>query len=474
MTPIASLVACAAFLVAWSWVRLLVSGHPSPDLGALRFPLDLLGAAGFVAAVLLSLQAQLRRVEQAAAGATGSLVPAREAAGLVLLAGAMLPLLSGDLFSVLGYTELLLKRSVDPFTLPAPGLAASSFFPFLGARWREAPCTYGPLQLLFWSPAVRFAAGLPEALAVAKLLAVGAAAGTLVLLRRHCSRPGGPGPAAFAAVALSPVLWIEGAGQAHNDVVVGLLFAAWLFAARRPGVLLASALLGAAVASKLTAVLPAFMYLAYLAGRPGPLPARLGRVAAATAALGLVVVLAYQPVWNGLETLRVPLAFLAERRPTNSLAEIVFVAMRPVLGSRLATSVLSSIGTLLTAGLALLGAVLAWRSPGVAALAGSMAGVSLIATTLVAPVFHPWYLIPCLVLSVELRDAAWQTWLLRFGTLSLLADGSLLFAYGSSSRAVYTALSVPLVVGASLFGIGPRLRHLLARLDARAAPQSNV
>lgn len=120
MTLFAPLFACAAFLVAWSWVRLLVSGHPSPDLGALRFPLDLLGAAGFVAAVLLSLRAQLRRVEHAAAGATGPGAPTREGAGLVLLAGAMLPLLSSDLFSVLSYTELLLKRSVDPFKLPAP------------------------------------------------------------------------------------------------------------------------------------------------------------------------------------------------------------------------------------------------------------------------------------------------------------------------------------------------------------------
>ena len=70
----------------------------------------------------------------------------------------------------------------------------------------------------------------------------------------------------------------------------------------------------------------------------------------------------------------------------------------------------------------------------------------MLATTLAAPVL-PWYLIPCLVLSVELRDAVWQAWLLRFGTLSLLADGSLLFAYGSSSRAAYTAVSVPLVAG---------------------------
>ena len=375
---------------------------------------------------------------------------------------------------MLGYSELFWKRSGDPFTLPPPGLAASSFFPFIGGRWREAPCTYGPLQLLFWSPAVRLAAGAPAALTVAKLLAVGTGAGTLVLLRRYCSRPEGPAPAAFAAVALSPVLWIEGAGQAHNDAVVGLLFAAWLVAARRPGVLLASTLLGAAVASKLTAVLPAGMYLAYLAGRPGPVSARLSRLATGASALGLVVVLAYGPFWSGLETLRVPLAFLAERRPTNSLGEIVFVALRPILGRGAATATLASLGTLLTAGLALWGAALAWRAPGIASLAGSMAAVSLLATTLAAPVFHPWYLIPCLVLSVELRDPAWQAWLLRFGTLSVLADGSVLFAYGSSSRAVYTALSVPLVAGASLYAIGPRLLHLLAPLQPRPTPPSDL
>jgi hypothetical protein len=472
--PIARLTACVAFLVAWSWVRLLVTGHPSPDLGALPSPLDLVGGAGFVAAMLLAHRAQLRRVGQAAAGASAPGELVREALGLALLAGAMLPLLSGDLLSVLAYSDLLSKPSADPFTLPAPGLAGSSFFALLGPRWREAPCTYGPLQLFFWWPAARFADDPAAALAVAKLLAVGALAGTLALLRRSCFGPDGPGPAAFAAVALSPVLWVEGAGQAHNDVVVGLLFAAWLVAARRPGVMLGSALLGAAVASKLTAVLPAAMYLAYLAGRQGPLAARLVRVATASGMLGLVVALAYWPFWGGLDTLRVPLAFLAERRPTNSLGEIAFVALRPIVGSGAATSALASLGTLLTAGLGLLGAALAWRAPGIASLAGSMAAVSLLATTLAAPVFHPWYLIPGLVLAVELRDPAWQSWLLRFGTLSLLADGSVLFAHGSAARAVYTALSVPLVAAASLHRIGPRLRHLRARFAAAATPRCDL
>ncbi len=427
----------------------------------LPLPLDLVGVAGLVAAVMVAVRAHSRRVEHAAGGATGSRELTREALVLVLLAGAMLPLLSGDLFSVLAYAELAVKSSVDPFTLPPPGLADSSVFAFLSPRWRDAPCTYGPLQLVFWSPAARFAQSLPMALAVAKVLAVGTAAGTLALLRRYCSTPEGPGPAAFAAVALSPVLWVEGAGQAHGDILVGLLFAAWLLAARRRGVVLASALLGAAIASKLTAVLPAGMYLAYVAGRPGPWPARLGRVGAATSALVLVVVLAYAPFWNGLDTLRVPLAFLAERRPTNSVGELVFLAMKPILGSAAATAALSSLATLLTAVLAVLGAALAFRAPGLSALAGAMAAVSLLATTLAAPVFHPWYLIPSLVLSVELRAPAWQTWLLRFGSVSLLADGSVLLAYGSLPRAVYSAVAVTAVVVASLQGIPSRLRWLL-------------
>lgn len=174
--------------------------------------------------------------------------------------------------------------------------------------------------------------------------------------------------------------------------------------------------------------------------------------------------LAYGPFWNGLDTLRVPLAFLAGRRPTNSLAELAFVAIRPILGSAAATAALSALGTLLTAGFALLGAVLAWRAPGPSALAGAMAVVSLLATTLAAPVFHPWYLIPCLVLSVELRDTVWQAWLLRFGALSLLVDGSVLFAYGSAPRALYTVLAVGVVVAASLEGIRPRLSRVFARL----------
>ena len=56
----------AAFLVALSWARLLFTGRPSPDLGALPFPLDLVGVTGFVAVVLVCLQAHRGRVAQAA------------------------------------------------------------------------------------------------------------------------------------------------------------------------------------------------------------------------------------------------------------------------------------------------------------------------------------------------------------------------------------------------------------------------
>ena len=60
------------------------------------------------------------------------------------------------------------------------------------------------------------------------------------------------------------------------------------------------------------------------------------------------------------------------------------------------------------------------------------------------------------------------------GTLSVLVDGTVLFAHGSSSRAVYTALTVPLVAAASLYGIGPRLRYLLTLLDGRSARRPDL
>ncbi len=238
--------------------------------------------------------------------------------------------------------------------------------------------------------------------------------GTLVLLHRYCRGPEGPGPTAFAAVALSPVLLVEAAGQAHNDIVVGLLVAAWLLAARRSRPALAAALLGMAAAAKLTAALPALMYLAYVAGRPGSPGERLRRAGLAAAACALAVALAYLPFWRGLDTLRVPLEFLAARRPTNALAEVLFLGLRPLLGRAQATAALASLGTVVTGALAVLGMALAWRAPAVPTLAGAMARVWLLATTLASPVFHPWYLIPCLVLSVELRDPVWLGWLRRF------------------------------------------------------------
>jgi hypothetical protein len=215
----------AGFLVALSWARLLVSGHPSPDLGALPFPLDLVGAAGFVAVVLVCLRAHLGRVAQAAGDPAGGRGLTREALVLALVAGLMVPFLSGDLFSALAYAELVVKASVDPFTLPAPGLAASSFLPYLSPRWREAPCVYGPLQLFFWSPAARFAASLPAALAVAKLLAVGG--GDARLLRRYCSTPEGSGPRPCCGRAQPGPVGRGGPGARRCPR--GLLFAAWLW-----------------------------------------------------------------------------------------------------------------------------------------------------------------------------------------------------------------------------------------------------
>jgi hypothetical protein len=227
-------------------------------------------------------------------------------------------------------------------------------------------------------------------------------------------------------------------------------------------VLAACVALGLAVASKLTVAVPAGMYLVFLTARAEAPRARL-RALAAAAALGGVLVLAYLPFWRGPETLRIPFDFLAQRAPSNTLAELLFHGLRQVVDRPRALLIVGAASSVTSVLVLVAGAALAWRARELRELVSAAAMISLLMVTLTGTVFHPWYLLPCLVLSVELRDPTWRRWLLLASTLSLLVDGAVLFAWGTLQREVFTALTLLLACGLWLCRLGPRLAALPSR-----------
>jgi hypothetical protein len=463
--PLVLMALAAVGLSAVSWGRLILLRHPAPDYA--HFPTALrLGFTAYlvvlVAGTLLAHRAIVRSVARhtPSAGAA-ALLP--WALLLCLLSAAMLPLLSNDLFSVFAYVDLQWNAHISPYTLPRPGLKASRYYPLVSTVWNWAPCVYGPVQLVYWAPVLL--GGVTAALGIAKALALAAALATIGLVYAYCRRMPTGGAAAFALVALNPVLWVEGAGQAHCDLLTAAFLALWLVCGAAVPALAAIAL-GLAVASKMTALVPAGMYFVFLLARPGRRP--LARVVGALLAGVLFAATlfgCYRPFWTSAWTLRMPLAFLASRWPTNSIFELLFHgAQWAGFPYKLLAGPLSAASGALTGVLALLGIVAAWRAQTFPELVSAAAKVFLLTMTLTSAVFHPWYLLPCLVLAVELRGRAWRRWFLFVSSAVLFLDASCLLPMESLSHGLYRAASLGLVLVITFGRIGPRLAGMVALL----------
>ena len=337
----------------------------------------------------------------------------------------------------------------------------------MSPAWRDAPCVYGPLQLLWWAPAVGLGVTPGRAVVLANLIALATGALLLLALYQYCRQRTSGAARGFALVAFCPLLWVEGVGQAHNDLLVALLMVLWLLFASRGRTALASFALGAAVAAKLTAALLAAGYVVYLVGRALRRRREWHLPLLAAGVMALTLGALYVPFWDGGQALARPLAYLAQRRPSNTLALVVWQALRALgMPAERALATISPVQGLLTLAVGCLALVASLRARSIPALAASMAGSLVLLATLGTSVFQPWYLLPALVLAADVDGPAWQRWLLLVAPLSPLLDGSVLFAPRGTGRAVYTAVTVAVACGAWLLWLRPRLGELWATPQA--------
>ena len=278
--------------------------------------------------------------------------------------------------------------------------------PWLGlaAEWVDAPSPYGPLWEVLSLGAFRVTGGdfllhlfALKAMAVLAYLACIALIGAILGQLRPAWRTTG-----MLAFAWNPLVLLETAQNAHNDIVmVALLLAAvWALVRERDGA--AMVLLAMSVLVKFVTALAAPFFLLYIAWKRPTLSHRLAALAGYGVLFAAPVIAGMLPLWPGWDAWAV---LKANSGAGRSLLALLVLALR----DRLGTGPAFDVSRLLLNG-GWVGATLwaLWhrrkRLASVETLLFRSWALFFSYVLLAAPVFHAWYLLWFLPLAILLPE----------------------------------------------------------------------
>ncbi len=352
-------------------------------------------------------------------------------AGLAI-ASLMLPMVSNDVYQLFQWSSLA-AHGQDVFTSTA-AFSSSEWRGYVGARWLGTLCHYGPVSLVSAMPSALahgnpwVALGLVRASWLVPLVAV--------MLLSFRLLPASRG--FHAMVWLNPLWVLEGPGQLHCDLVGFTLVTAGVVLATRGRTAPAVFLYALAVVSKYTFVFVGPWFLLFDAGSARR---RLGRGLAMAAAIALCGAVFYAPFWQGTRTLTAPIADILAEKPGGTLVEVVtdlVLVARGVSPAALSEPgpgadehallgggwlIVAAVklllkGVTLAVGARLLYVMLRRNRPEVTAV--GTGALIVVAATLGAPKFEPWYLLPALPFFGLACTPAWRRWLTTAVALSVL------------------------------------------------------
>ena len=378
------------------------------------------------------------------------------------------------------YVHGLSPYDVGVDSLPCPWLDAVS------PIWRDTAAPYGPLFVLTSAGVFRLAGeslvGVVLAFRLVALAGLAAVALGLPVLARRCGVP--TGRALWIALA-GPLVGAHLLAGPHNDaLMVGLVVAGLAVAALAPGrgwgvPPAAGALLGLAVAVKVTAIVVVPFAMLLVVSRP--VRARRAVAAAGLVAAGAVVAMIGVTAASGLG-----FGWVGGLANTRDLVQFTSpptaVGMTLTYLGRLVMDGFNAVPALRLAGLVLLAGllpVLWWRSAGLPAIplpqwVRRIAGVSsggeegrkesdgfdpqaaalrgaalaLTATVALSPFFHPWYLMwPLVLLAATVRRTTLLAAAVIAASLLVLPDGGGLARFAKFPGApLMTAFLIVLLV----------------------------
>jgi hypothetical protein len=460
-------------VTACSWGRWLATGSPKVDE---NYPSELAGGLLFVGLVV---GWALLVVGWRGLLAHPPMQPRRLAFLGLGVAGVMLPMLSNDLFSVLSYASLA-AQGRDVYTTVS-WLPHSVWSPWVGERWAEKVCVYGPTTLVAALPGALGGANPWLAMAALRLAWFIPLALVMELsFRRFRDRP-----AFHAMVWLNPLWLVEGPGQLHTDLlgVVAVTAGILLQTGGRPRA--GWVLYGLAVLGKYTFVFDGLWF--WLCGAT-TLRQRLLRLPVLAATVLGLAVLAFAPFWRGPATLTEPIRALAGMNPGGSITEVAGILVDllrgggvPHAGSPVTSTLeldrathattwwaVSLVLRVVTLGLAARLLTLVLRRPADRnRLALGTGALAVAVITLASHRFQSWYLLAALPFFGLHCTAAWRRWWLAVVALavstefvhvlprasallpvwSVVTNGGVVVAFLAFFRARYWTLEDPSAAG---------------------------
>jgi hypothetical protein len=240
--------------------------------------------------------------------------PRRLAFTGLALASVMLPLLSNDFFSLLTYGSLA-ARGRDVYTTAA-ALPDSVWYSWVGQRWNDKVCVYGPTSLVALLPAGLAGDSPWLALLLYRLFWLPPLLLVMELSLRHLRDR----PFFHAMLWLNPLWVLEGPGQLHADLLGVVAIVAGILLQLRGRAVSGWACWALATLGKYSFGFTAFWFWLSGARTTRERLLRLPAMAGVLVALGVVF---FAPFWRGLATLTEPIHTLAAMNPGGSIAEVM-------------------------------------------------------------------------------------------------------------------------------------------------------
>ena len=305
------------------------------------------------------------------------------------------PVTAIDVFNYAVEGHIAVFHGVNPMVTPPSNVSSDPFVSFAGS-WVDSTSPYGPIWIILTQlDALVTGSNVVLAILALKALAAVAVVATTYLLAT-AFLPRGPLASALAAMVFgwNPLVQLEMVGNGHNDAVMAFVLVAGLVLLTKKRPILAAAGVGVSVLIKFLTlgVVPLFLLAEILApARSHRL--RVARVAASTAVMIALAVVAYAPFWTGLATIE--RAQAVDSDYLSSIAALVILLVP------------DSINWLGIAKIAILAAVFLWQANslrlGRANLAQAMFEV-LFVTILIASHFAGWYLALLVAVAVLSGD----------------------------------------------------------------------